>query len=154
MLHLNQFLVPLDFWKALYWFPFTTYFNIFHFRYIVSGSIFFRVGSIWTCCTFCKLHFSWTMYFTVLHFYKIKCVSDIFKMLAVIVCFTSLKFMVLKALVRTSSFPLIKLFYNVSFIFCCIFLRHLGKHLFLRLDKTVYQFTLFLFWISYCIFIV
>ena len=83
------------------------------------------------------------MYFTVLHFYKIVCVSDMFKMLAVIVCFTSLKYMVLKALVRTSSFRLINLFYNVSFIFCCIFLRDLGKHLFLRLDKTVYRFTLF-----------
>ena len=83
------------------------------------------------------------MYFTALPFYKIVCVLDMLKMLAVIVCFTSLKHMVLKPLVRTSSFRLINLFYNVSFIFCCIFLRDLGKHLFLRLDKTIYQFTFF-----------
>ena len=83
------------------------------------------------------------MYFTVLHFYKIVCVSDMFKMFAGIVCFTSLKYVVLKPLVRTSSFRLIKLFYNVSFIFCCIFLGDLGKNLFLRLYKTVCQFTFF-----------
>ena len=83
------------------------------------------------------------MYFTVLHFYKIGCVSDMFKMFAGIVCFTSLKYMVLKPLVRTSSFRLINLFYNVSLIFCCIFLRDLGKNLFLRLYKAVCQFTFF-----------
>ena len=83
------------------------------------------------------------MYFTVLHFYKIVCVSDMFKMFAGIVCFTSLKYMVLKPLVRASSFRLINLFYNVSFIFCCIFLRDLGKNLFLRLYKAVFQFSFF-----------
>ena len=79
----------------------------------------------------------------MLHFYKIICASDMFKMFAVIVCFTSLKYMVLKPLVTTSSFRLIKLSYNVSLIFCCIFLRDLGRHLLLRLDETVYQFTFF-----------
>ena len=94
------------------------------------------------------------MYFTVLHFYKIVCVSDMFKMFAGIVCFTSLKYMVLKPLVRTSSFRLINLFYNVSFIFCCIFLRDLGKNLFLRLYKVIFQFSFLLFWIIYYILIV
>ena len=89
------------------------------------------------------------MYFTVLHFYKIVCVSDMFKMFAGIVCFTSLKYMVLKPLVRTSSFRLINLFDNVSFIFCCIFLRDLGKNLFLRLYKAVCQFTFFIFYFYY-----
>ena len=81
------------------------------------------------------------MCFTLLHFYKILFVSDMFRMLAVKVCFTSLKYMVLKALVRTSSFRLINLLYKISFIFCCKFLRDQGKHLFVLLDKTVHQVT-------------
>ena len=64
-------------------------------------------------------------------------------MLAIIACFTSLKYMVLKALDRAPSFLLIDLFYNISFIFWCIFLRNLRKHLFPPLDKTVDQFTFF-----------
>ena len=65
-------------------------------------------------------------------------------MLGVIACFTSLKYMLLKALDRTSSsFLLIDLFYKIYFIFCCIFLRDLGKHLFPPLDKTADQFTFF-----------
>ena len=51
--------------------------------------------------------------------------------------------MVLKPLVRTLSFRLINLFYSVSCVFCCLFLRGLGKHLLLRLEKIVYQFTFF-----------
>ena len=83
------------------------------------------------------------MYFTVLHFYKIAFVSDMFRMFTVIVHFILLKYMVLKPLVRTLSFRLNNSFYNVSCIFCCMFLRGLGKHLLLRLDKIVYQFTFF-----------
>ena len=64
-------------------------------------------------------------------------------MLVAIVCLTSLKYMALKTLVRTSSFRFANLFYDISFIFCCIFLRDLGKHVFLWLDKTVYQFIFF-----------
>ena len=74
-------------------------------------------------------------------------------MLTVIVCLTSLKYMVLKTLVRTSSFRLVNLFYDISFIFCCIFLRDLGKHVFLQLDKTVYQFTFFCYFGSAIAFI-
>ena len=79
----------------------------------------------------------------MLHLYTILCVSDLFKMFSGIVCFTSLKCMVLKPFLRTSSFRLINLFYNVSFKFCYIFLRDLGKNLLPRLNKTVCQFTFF-----------
>ena len=77
------------------------------------------------------------MYFTVLHFYKIAFVSDMFKMFTAIVYFILLKYML------SLSFRLINLFYSVSGIICCMFLRGLGKHLLLRLDKIVYQFTFF-----------
>ena len=75
------------------------------------------------------------MYFTVLHFYNIVCFSDMFKLFAVIVCFTTLKYMILKTLVRTSSFRFMNFFYNVSFIFCCIFIRDLGSIYFFCLMK-------------------
>ena len=75
------------------------------------------------------------MYFTVLHFYNIVCFSDMFQLFAVIVCFTTLKYMILKTLVRTSSFRFINFFYNVSFIFCCIFIRDLGSIYFFCLMK-------------------
>ena len=118
----------------------TTYFNIFHFVILHWVALFYvHVSSIWTYCTNCKLHFSpeqcILLCCTFANLYV--------KMLAAIVCFTLLKRMVLKALVRPSSFRLINLFYNISFIFCSIFLRDLGKHVFLRLDKTVYQLIFF-----------
>ena len=47
MLPLNQMSCPLDFWKTLYWFSLTTYFNIFHFCYIVLGNIFLFYYMCW-----------------------------------------------------------------------------------------------------------
>ena len=122
-----------------------TYFNIFHFSYIVWGSIIFLF--YYMCQVFkgvapfvnCIFRLNSVFYLPFCTFTKWY-VSDMFKVFSVIVCFTSFKYMVLKSLVRTSSFHLTNLFYNVSFIFCCIFLRDLGKHLLLRLDETVYIF--------------
>ena len=83
------------------------------------------------------------MYFTLLHFCKIVFVSDMFRVFTTMVYFILLRYMILKPLVRTLPFRLNNLFYKVSCIFCCMFLRGLGKHLLLRLNKIVYQFTFF-----------
>ena len=72
-----------------------------------------------------------------------------FRMLTALAYFILLKYMVLKPLVATLPFRLNNLFYNISYAFCCMFFRSLGKHLLLQLDKIVYQ----LFWIRYSSFI-
>ena len=83
---------------------------------ILLGNIFKHISFLLYCIgqqLFCFI--TCAEYLSVLHFYQILCVSDMFKMLTVIVCFASLKYLILKALVRTSSLRLINLLYNVSF---------------------------------------
>ena len=96
------------------------------------------------------------MYLIVFSFYKIVCVSDMFTVFAVMVYFILLKYMFLKLLARTFSFHPINLFCNVPCSFCCMFLIGLRKHLLLRLDKIIFQFTFFvvldqLLLLFYCI---
>ena len=65
------------------------------------------------------------------------------RMFVVKVYFVLLNYIFLKPLVRALSFCYISLLYDFSFIFCCMFLKGLGKHLPFRLDQIVSHFIFF-----------